>query len=62
MRRLPVIDVDKIVGIITEKDIAHYCVFAFTQTIKTLEEIDPEAAKEFEQFEDERYKLVAKDK
>ncbi len=60
IRRLPVLKNDEVVGIITEKNISKYCVFAYTETIKALEEIDPESARSFAEFEDRRMGIFAK--
>ena len=60
IRRLPVVDGDEIIGIITEKNISKYCVFAYEKTIKALEEIDPESAESFAEFEDKRMGVFVK--
>jgi signal-transduction protein with cAMP-binding, CBS, and nucleotidyltransferase domain len=60
IRRLPVVEGDEIIGIITEKNISKYCVFSYEKTIKALEEIDPESAKSFAEFEDKRMGVFVK--
>jgi CBS domain-containing protein len=40
IRRLPVMDGNEIIGIITEKDISKFCVFAFTIALQALSEIE----------------------
>lgn len=60
IRRLPVVEGDDVIGIITEKNISKYCVFAYEKTIKALEEIDPESAESFAEFEDKRMGVFAK--
>lgn len=60
IRRLPVVDGGDVIGIITEKNISKYCVFAYEKTIKALEEIDPESAESFAEFEDKRMGIFVK--
>jgi len=60
IRRLPVVEGDEVIGIITEKNISKYCVFAYEKTITALEEIDPESAKSFAEFEDKRMGIFVK--
>lgn len=60
IRRLPVVENGKVVGIITEKNISKYCIFAYTETLKALKEIDPESARSFAEFEDRRMGVFAK--
>ena len=60
IRRLPVVENDEVIGIITEKNISKYCVFAYEKTIKALEEIDPESADSFAEFEDKRMGVFVK--
>ena len=60
IRRLPVMKNDEIIGIITEKNISKYLLFAYSETIRALEEMDPDSAKSFKEFEDERMGVFIK--
>lgn len=60
IRRLPVVEGGKVTGIITEKNISKYCVFAYNETIKALEELDPESAKSLSEFDDHRMGIFVK--
>lgn len=48
IRHIPIKEDDRLVGIITARDIAKYYVFAFDQILERLKEIDPDQASEFE--------------
>ncbi len=48
VRRLPIMEDGRIIGIITTRDVAKYSVFAFNEALRELDELNPEQAKVFE--------------